>query len=254
MLQWLGIAHISVFNAFWPNILTFSVISLHVHTSPKAHKVPAKQAGRCAIRQPLGGNQTFLQIPLRAQHFPDSSHGINTAPMEAQGKKEESCFRLAWCAMYTLSQQGHLVIDLPSPAQKNKGFRLMFRKMWDTFPHIFFFMMVLSFLYGFIIFPRDQKWLKVILSKWQKSDRQDHGVPDNVSLVEVITASDFLLVSIYFSVPEEQFRDMLRVLEMLGVPILTLIFQSPQATCFHKDEGNVRVVLFSRQPLPHTCI
>lgn len=72
----------------------------------------------------------------------------------------------------------------------------MFKTMWDIFPHIFFFMMVLSFLYAFIISPRDQKWLKVILSKWQKSDSQDHDVPDNVSLVEVITASGFLLVSI----------------------------------------------------------
>lgn len=72
----------------------------------------------------------------------------------------------------------------------------MFRKMWDTFPHIFFFMMVLSFLYAFVISPRDQKWLKVILSKWQKSDREVHDVPDNVSLVEVITASDLLLVSV----------------------------------------------------------
>lgn len=75
----------------------------------------------------LGGNQIALQIPLRAQHFPDS-HNINTIPMEAQGKKEENCFKPVWCAMYTLSQQGHLV-HLPSPAQKNKGFRLVFKTM-----------------------------------------------------------------------------------------------------------------------------
>lgn len=169
MLQWLGIAHISGFNGFWPNIWTFSVISLYlcgVHTSLSIHKVLPKQAGRCVIRLLLAGNKISVQIPLRAQHFPHSSHNINI-PMGTQGKQEESCSKLAWCAKSTLPQQGHPVIDLPSPAQKNKGCRFVFRKMWDTFPYnIFFFMMVLSFLYAFIISPRDQKWLKVILSKW----------------------------------------------------------------------------------------
>lgn len=56
--------------------------------------------------------------------------------------------------------------------------------------------MLLGFLYAFLISPRGPKWLKVILSKWQKSDRQDHDVPDNVPLAEVIMASDLLLVSI----------------------------------------------------------
>lgn len=56
--------------------------------------------------------------------------------------------------------------------------------------------MLLGFLYAFLISPQGPKWLKVILSKWQKSDRQDHDVPDNVPLAEVIMASDLLLVSI----------------------------------------------------------
>lgn len=60
--------------------------------------------------------------------------------METQGKQEESCSKLAWCTKSTLPQQGQPVMDLPSPAQKNKGCRLVFRKMWDTFPYnIFFF-------------------------------------------------------------------------------------------------------------------
>lgn len=69
--------------------------------------------------------------------------------------------------------------------------------MHAKFPHnLFFFLILLSFLYGFLIFPRGPKWFKVILSKWQKSGRQDHDVPDNVSSAEVIMASDLLLLSI----------------------------------------------------------
>lgn len=136
----------------------------------------AKQAGTCVIRQPLVGNQISLQIPQRAQHFPDSIHSINTIPTEAQGKKIGKLLQTCMvCHVHIVSAGtfGH------RSAFSSSGHRL--RNMWDTFPHIFFFMMVLSFLYAFIISPRDQKRLKVILSKWQKSARQDHDVPDNVS-------------------------------------------------------------------------
>lgn len=94
--------------------------------------------------------------------------------MSKRGKLLQTCMV---CHVHTVSAGtfGH------RPAFSSSGGRLVLRKMWDIFPHIFFFMMVLSFLYAFIIFPRDQKWLKVILSKWQKSARQDHDVPDNVS-------------------------------------------------------------------------